>query len=329
MNTNEILRNVKQTAEKVNQFLDKELNGEISPLWPAARHYIKAGGKRLRPFIVMKTCELLNCESDSIIPIAAAIEVLHNFTLIHDDIMDKDTIRRGIPTVHTEWNVDVAILSGDLLFAMVFVLLNKTNLSETIKAQVSYLFGLVSKELCEGQMLDISFENRDDVTIPEYNEMIRLKTAALFRTAAHIGGICANATSDQIAALKEYGENLGMAFQLIDDILGIIADEKELGKPIGSDIREGKKTYLFIKAIENLAQSDRNELYHIYSMPGKTEEEIEFVTRRFIDHGILDSAKNEAIAYMQKALTALQALPPGPARDDLEAIARATVERKY
>lgn len=329
MNAEEILQDVKKAAEKVNHYLDRELNGTINPLWSAARHYIMAGGKRLRPFIVLKSFELLNPDSEQIIPIASAVEVLHNFTLIHDDIMDCDTIRRGIPTVHTYWNTNTAILSGDLLFAMVFVFIQKANIPEALKAEVSYQLGIVSKELCEGQTLDMGFEDREDVTLSEYFEMIRLKTGALFRVSAHVGGLCAKATAEEINALQKYGECLGIAFQIIDDILGITADEKELGKPVGSDVREGKKTYLFIKALENLPISQRDEMYHIYSKPGKTDQEIAEVTQLLIQSGALDAAKAEAISYMNQAIDALRKFPLSLARKELEAIARVTVERKY
>jgi geranylgeranyl diphosphate synthase type I len=324
-----LLDDIKVKAKKIDAYFEQALDGHIAPLWPAAKHYLKAGGKRLRPYIVQNVIELLQGNVGSSIPIAAAVEALHNFTLIHDDIMDRDETRRGVPTVHTKWDEPTAILAGDLLFAMVFVMVNQAPLDAAIKSLVSFELGNVCRELCEGQTMDMGFEDRENVTMPEYMEMIRLKTGALFRTSAVVGGICANATPSQLAALRQYGETMGIAFQIVDDILGLTADEKELGKPVCSDIREGKQTFLLIYAKDHLGQKDLDELNLIMSTAEKLDSDVQRAKELIVQSGAIEAAKQKSIDYMDLSIASLQILKKSESRGFLEQLARLTVERNY
>ena len=320
---------LKEIAKKVDKFMIENVTGKVKELWEASRHYILAGGKRLRPFLVVKSYELKKKGIDKVIPVAAAVEVLHTFTLIHDDIMDKDALRRGVPTVHVKWGEALAILAGDLLFAMSFVLANKAPIPEDIKAKIAYELGKVCVDLAEGQTMDISFEKREDVTVEEYMEMIRLKTGALFRTSAKVGGLAAGADDNELSKLEEYGEKLGIAFQIADDILGLVGEKDKLGKPVGSDIREGKKTYLVLYAREHLDTNDAKRLMTILNKDKKSDMEINEAIELVKRSGALDQAKTLAQSIADDAIKALNIFPESDARKDLEILARLAVERTY
>jgi geranylgeranyl diphosphate synthase type I len=219
-------------------------------LYKACRHYLVAGGKRLRPCLALLTCGLVGGEENEAVPYAVAIEMIHNFTLIHDDIMDKDSLRRGVPTVHTIWGEEGAILAGDTLYSKAFEIITKIE-SKGINSECIGILAETCSLICEGQWMDIEFEKKDVVSEKEYLEMITKKTAVLYGAAAEIGGIVGGATPQQRKALYEYGKLCGIGFQIQDDILDIVADEKVIGKDRGSDIVEGKKTLIVIHAMSN------------------------------------------------------------------------------
>ncbi|MEL9969285.1 MAG: geranylgeranyl diphosphate synthase [Metallosphaera sp.] len=251
-----------EVITQVNETIDKYIQGDVPELYEASRYLLKAGGKRLRPLMVVLSSELLGGSRDRAILAGAAIEVLHNFTLIHDDIMDQDTTRRGLPTVHVKWGIPTAILAGDLLHAKAFELITESikGLPIDLAYRALNCFSRSIVIVSEGQAMDMEFERRWDVTESLYLEMIRKKTAQLFACSAHLGGLLANGTNEEVNSLYDFGEKIGIAFQIMDDILGITADEKELGKPLYSDIREGKKTILLIKALERANEHQRKTI---------------------------------------------------------------------
>tara|TARA_Y100001934_G_scaffold283488_1_gene403694 strand:- start:1785 stop:2747 length:963 start_codon:yes stop_codon:yes gene_type:complete len=222
--------------------------GYPSELYEPMNYMIQLGGKRLRPVTTLLATQLFSGEISRAIPAAKAIEVFHNFTLIHDDIMDKAPLRRGKQTVHEKWNDNIAILSGDTLLIEVynhFLEGNYSNLSEILK-----VFNRTAIEVCEGQQLDMNFETRNDVTIEEYINMIRLKTSVLVGGAFKIGALVANANELDSNLIYEFGVNLGIAFQLQDDYLDCFGDPQKFGKQVGGDIISNKKTFMMLKALE-------------------------------------------------------------------------------
>lgn len=325
----QIMNSIKERSNVVEKFLNDHLNGKIKNLWDASRHYILAGGKRLRPFMVFSSYNLLQEDISAIIPIASAVEILHNFTLIHDDIMDQDAMRRNVPTVHTKWGEPIAILAGDLLFALVFVFVNRSTLPSEMKSRISAELGQVSVDLCNGQALDMNFEKDSTISISDYLEMCRLKTGALFKTSMKVGGIAANMNREQSTAVETFGEKLGIGFQIADDILGLLADEKKLGKPVGSDIREGKKTYLLLWALDHLESAEKAQLIGILAKKEKSDSEIEFAKKLIIKSGAVEQAQQQAEEYISNAIHSLAIFPQSKARQDLEKIARLSVKREF
>ena len=324
-----IKKNFKEIAEKVDNFILSNLSNDnnVPNLWESSKHYIIAGGKRLRPYFVIKSYELINNNYEDIIPIASAIEIMHTFSLIHDDIMDKDSIRRNVPTVHRKWNESIAILAGDLLLSQAFIFVINTQIPDEIKLKIILELGLVSTKLYEGQTMDINFEERWDVSVYEYMTMIKLKTGALFKTCLFIGGLCANASISQIEALKSYGENFGVAFQIMDDILGLIGEEKKLGKPIGSDLREKKKTYLLIYALEHLQSTEYEKLISLLSKKEKTEEDIRNGIDLIRKSGAIESAKKIVRNLLDEAISKMEVFPDSEAKKELQRLANFSIQR--
>jgi len=237
----------KENISLVNSRIDDTLRGDPDSIYEASRYISEAGGKRLRPLICLLSSVSVGGDVDGALSTAAAIELIHTFTLVHDDIMDNDDTRRGMPTVHKKYGSPTAILVGDLLFAKAFELCDPSAVNILAKN---------AAEICEGQQMDISFESRQDVSETDYMEMIRRKTAVLFQGAARSGAIIGGGTDEQVNALSIYGRDLGLAFQMHDDLLDVTGSAKEIGKPRGSDIRAGKKTLLAIKAIETTTSCD-------------------------------------------------------------------------
>ncbi len=299
-------------GKKVRPFIDKFmfelLRGKPSELYDAASHLPKAGGKRLRPVLLLAVTKGVGENWKKAIPAAAAIELLHNFTLVHDDIMDKDEFRRGVPTVHKIWGEDIAILAGDLLFSKVFEAASKLldyGVEPDKVVQVVNRLSQAATIVAEGQTLDLRFVKEVYVSEREYLDMIERKTATLFKIAAEIGAIIGNASSECIEKIKEYGLNIGIAFQIRDDILGLTADEKKLGKPVYSDLREGKKTILVINALSKLPEHEKQFLLKVL---GKTQDInlLKKAAELIIRSGALDYAEELAKQYVKKALISLE-----------------------
>lgn len=325
---------LKASAVKVDRFIDELLKPRRPDvLYEAARHIISAGGKRLRPYMVLKSCELVGGDPDSAMPYAAALEVLHNFTLIHDDIMDNDLLRRGAPTVHARWGMPLAITSGDLLFAKVFQIMVEPAVKGTLPPEkaVSCIERVAdaSIAICEGQVLDTSFPITKDVSEEDYVSMVGEKTAALFRACAEVGAIVGGGGSDEVANLGAYAQNAGIAFQIFDDVLGLTADEEILGKPIGSDLREGKKTLILIHALENASAAEGAAIERVLGFHDASPSEMSAAIGALMSTGSIDYAKERAMEYAKEAEKALTSFPDSAAKRDLLELVEYFTERLY
>jgi geranylgeranyl diphosphate synthase type I len=326
---------IAESAEKVNRFIEKvvDLGGEPEVLYGAARHIIDAGGKRLRPFMVLKCCKLVGGREEDAIPTAAALELLHTFTLIHDDIMDKDEKRRGVPAVHSQWGIPIAIIAGDLLFAKVYEAITKFTDSKRVNPnrilQVLREVSEATITICEGQTRDMMFENKETISEAEYFDMIQGKTAALFEISARCGGILGGANKKHVKHLGEYGRYSGIAFQIIDDVLGLIAEEKVLKKPVGSDISEGKRTLIVVHALEKASQNQWKKILETLGNKSASPEKIRKTIELIDSLGAIDYAKQVAEKYITKAKQALADLPDTEDREDLLSLSNLIFDRKH
>jgi len=328
-----IMKKLVESTKPVDSFIDEILTPRRPKvLYEASRHLILAGGKRLRPFLTMKACEAVGGNPADAIPFAAAFEILHNFTLVHDDVMDNDPLRRGAPTVHTKWGIPMAILAGDLLFAKVYEAMTvhapnslsprrvKTCIEKTTEATI---------ELCEGQVLDVSFPNTIDVSEEDYIAMVGDKTSALFRACAEVGAIVGGGKTRQVNALGKFAYEAGIAFQIMDDYLGATADEKTLGKPVGNDIREGKKTLIMIHALRKAKPKQREKILGVLGKHDATPVEIADVNKMLIEIGSLEYALKKGDKYIALAKRRFDALPNTQAKKDLFALVDYFTARKY
>ncbi|MCJ7732362.1 polyprenyl synthetase family protein [Candidatus Bathyarchaeota archaeon] len=327
-----IQENLTETAEPVNAFISSILQDrEPSQLYEASRHLVSAGGKRLRPFLTIKACEAAGGKMKDAIPFAAALEILHNFTLVHDDVMDHDELRRGNPTVHAKYGEPMAILAGDLLFAKVYQSVldyapAHMSSDDVIQALQKMTDAIII--LCEGQALDVSFPKATDVTEEDYIFMIGGKTSALFKACAEVGAIVAGASNEKIEALAKFAWDAGIAFQIVDDVLGITADESKLGKPVGSDIREGKKTIIMIHALKH-ANTEQLDIL-LKAMGEKSDPEaVKAAVKVLNDVGSIEYAKKKAEKYSESAFKSIESLRDTPAKQQLVELVNYFVQREY
>lgn len=232
--------------EYLNQSIDKK---EPSGLYDPVHYILELGGKRLRPLLTLMSAQMYNCKMEKALDAAVAVEVFHNFTLLHDDIMDAAALRRGKATVHEKWNVNTGILSGDAMMIMAYQCF--LSYEPATFYALNKLFSTTALEVCEGQQYDVDFETRTDVTVDEYLLMIKLKTSVLVGCALQMGAIIAGKNESEQGKIYKYGIQLGMAFQLMDDYLDAFGDPETFGKEVGGDIRENKKTYLYLKSLDN------------------------------------------------------------------------------
>lgn len=320
---------LEKRAEIFNEHLHAFLTGGVpESLYDAARHLPFAGGKRLRPVISMISCEAVSGEMKPVIPYAIALELIHNFTLVHDDIMDHSHLRRNTPTVHVKYGEPTAIIAGDLLFAKAFESLEKIPGDHPVFKTLNQCLIQAIIEVCEGQKLDMEFEQRQTVTEEEYFTMIQKKTAALFRIAAEGGVICGGGTEQQQQSLRTYGESLGMAFQLRDDYLDMSSNEETLGKDIGNDIRNGKKTLIAVHAMAHASGSERQLLDSIFGNRDASEEDIHQVYTLFKKLDSITYAEQTAVQYSAKAINALDALDESPSKEILKELALYAIKRE-
>lgn len=305
--------NFKAKYEEFLSSIENYLRENINPVEPYCLYepfvyLISGAGKRIRPVLTMICAGAVGANPDDAIPSAAAVEILHNFTLVHDDIMDKSPLRRGRQTVHTKWNESIAILTGDIMIGYGYKLLPNNSIHKrSDKIHDSYTRGLI--EVCEGQGYDVDFDYNPSVTIDDYLKMIEKKTSRLLETAAIIGANIGNASDSQIDALQKYALYFGLAFQIQDDILDLTAEQLKLGKKIGQDILEGKKTFLILKAKEKAQNENHMELLSRFCAEhGLTEDYIIDMQDMFNELGIIEEAKTEIDRYFSLAKNELKKL---------------------
>ena len=298
-----VSNSIKKNADFVNKFLRKELNGDPKQLYDAASHLIIHGGKRLRPYLVLKSCQMLGGKQSDAISAASAVEMIHNFTLVHDDIMDNDEMRHGVTTTHKKFDIPLAILAGDVLYSKAY-----NTISSKSKLSSNYTTQLVSKlsnaciEICEGQVDDIKFaENKRIPTEKEYIKMIEKKTAVLFEVSCAMGAMCAKRKQKDVKNLSVFGKNLGIAFQITDDLIGIIGDSKITKKPVGNDIREGKKSLPIILAIKKARGQNRTKIMRVFGNSRASKQQINLAVNVIRSLGVEKEVRDVALKYAQRA----------------------------
>jgi geranylgeranyl diphosphate synthase type II len=290
---------------KVDFLLKKSLQGrQPSSLYEPGSYILHSEGKRLRPLLVLLSAQAVGGQFKQVYNAAAAVEMLHNFTLVHDDIMDNANKRRGRLTLHKKYDNNTAILVGDSLLSVAYEYLLKDCNGNAKEVLSAFTKGLV--DVCEGQSMDTDFELKKRVSIKEYILMITKKTAAMAEMCCKIGATIGGGNRAKINALSNYGKNLGIAFQIHDDLLDISADEKEFGKTIGGDLVEGKKTYLFIKALEKAIGKDRKYLLKVIENKGIRKNQVKNYKLLYEQLGVLDDARNEIKKYTNQALNSLK-----------------------
>ena len=296
-------------------------------LYEPIAYSLKGGGKRIRPLLMLHAASLLSNNIESVYPAAVAIELFHNFTLLHDDIMDHARLRRGEPAVHVKYGENSAILSGDAMSIMAFEFLSKCDPAKLPAALT--LFSRSAMEVCEGQQLDMEFEERDRVKIPEYLEMIRLKTSVLIACSLKTGALLAGGDENLCRLLYDFGIQIGIAFQLQDDWLDVYGDEETFGKKIGGDICENKKTFLLLKALEMSDEKNRSALQRwIGESEFDVQEKIDAVRKIFTNSGAAEATKVLMKEYHDRAIESLNQIDlPNSEKIELRKFASSVVER--
>ena len=325
----DIMSDVKEVLGNYSKDITRTIEEELATITPdnlgeASIYLTKAGGKMLRPALTLITAEAVGGKRESALKTGAAIELIHTFSLIHDDIMDQDDMRRGMPSVHKVWGDDVAILAGDTLFSKAFEIIitsQDTTSEQNNKALATVADACV--KICEGQALDMGFEERFDVSEDEYLEMIFKKTGALIAAATKAGAIMGGASDEVIDAMYEYGRLIGLAFQIQDDYLDLASDEETLGKPIGSDIGKGKMTII---AIKGLAE-DEGRLLEILKADENSQGEIDEAIEILTNCGAIEYARNLAQESVIKAKEVLEILDDSSSKQVLVDIADFVLER--
>ncbi len=302
-------------------------------LYDPVRYFMGMGGKRLRPRLLLLTAGLCGGNPEDAIPAARAVEMLHNFTLIHDDIMDNAETRRGMPTVHTKWDHATAILSGDVLFVLAMQQLSDqgrhAGLSDSFNTRMMQGFLEAVRIVCDGQAMDMDFEHQDAVPLPEYLAMIGAKTAALLRCSMELGALAAGAGEEMVSDCGDIGEHAGLAFQIQDDLLDAVGDVSRFGKKVGGDIIEGKKTWLTIRALERADDTDRMLLRQVLGNPKAGESEILRVIRIYHDLGVIDDAVKVIKEHYNNALEKLALFEESPYHEEIKSLLDKLKVRDY
>jgi geranylgeranyl diphosphate synthase type II len=296
-------------------------------LYHPAKYVLVASGKRIRPVITLLACEAAGGDANNALHAGAGIEILHNFTLVHDDIMDHANTRRGRLTVHKKWDENVALLSGDALLALAYRALLRTKTTYIQEITKVFTEGVVT--VCEGQALDKEFETRHRVHVNEYLSMIEKKTGKLVSVAAQIGGLIGNAAPSDLEALRKYGEYVGRAFQIQDDLLDIVADEKEFGKTIGGDLVEGKKTFLLLEALRRAKGEQKKLLQRVFTDGGVSRRQVKAFRQIYEETGAIDSAKKRIEDDISQAKNQLSKMPASAARETLRWLTEKLLNRTY
>ncbi len=277
---------------------------EPANLYEPIKYTLGNAGKRIRPLLVLWSAKTFGVEIEQALPAAASIEIFHNFTLLHDDIMDNAPLRRGKPTVYKKWGENIAILSGDTMLVWAYKMLE--DYDGTVYKKLNSLLSKTAIEVCEGQQMDMDFETRDNVSIKEYIEMIRLKTAVLLGAALQFGGIIANADEQDLENISDFGIKLGLAFQIQDDYLDTFGDKDTFGKRIGGDILDRKKTFLYLTALQEASPSDKTGLQTLFHSGNIPDEQLIAQTIDFYKKYNVDKiAQNQMETFTREALQSL------------------------
>jgi geranylgeranyl diphosphate synthase type II len=312
----------------VDKYLEKFVSeNEPETLYKPAKYVLGAGGKRIRPLLVLLSCEAVGGSPQEALHAGVAVEILHNFTLVHDDIMDNAHSRRGRSTVHKKWDTNVAILVGDALLALAYRSLLKTDSPRIREISKVFTEGVVI--VCEGQALDKEFERRKRVAVEEYLLMIQKKTAAMVAVSTQIGGLIGNANDRELSALRNYGEAVGRAFQIQDDLLDVVADEKKLGKAIGGDLVEGKKTFLLLESLKRAKGKDRAMLMGVMRNGGIPKRKVAEYRRIYERTGAIDGAMVQIRKDISEAKSSLGQLKESNARSMLSWFADMLLHRTF
>jgi geranylgeranyl diphosphate synthase type II len=301
--------------QKVESYLEN-YRLPVSPanLYEPLEYFLGLGGKRLRPVLTLIAAELGGKSIDEAIHAAVSIELFHNFSLIHDDIMDNAPIRRGLPTVHEKWNSNIAILSGDVLLVKAYELISKQN-----KEHIPDLYQLFNKtaiEVCEGQQMDMDFEIREDVTIEEYISMIRLKTSVLLGCALEFGFLISDQSVENRKNIYDFGVNLGIAFQIQDDILDLYGDPDKVGKQVGGDVRANKKTLLYLAA-EKICKNLNNNKLNILKETKDLDKKVQETSAFYKEIGVLEETQKYLNYYYDSAMKSLELVEVNSSKDNL------------
>lgn len=329
------MSDVKEILGVYSEDIIKTINDNLTSITPkdleeASIYLTKAGGKMLRPCLTLISTEAVGGKKESSLNSAAAIELIHTFSLIHDDIMDDDDVRRGMPAVHKVWGDPLAILSGDTLFSKAFQMVSQTNPEEVSYERINKALSTVADAclyICEGQASDMDFEDRYDVSEQEYLDMIFKKTGALIAAATKTGAIIGGANDEIVDIMYDYGRLIGLAFQIQDDYLDLVSDEESLGKPIGSDIAKGKMTLIVVKALSEASDEDSETLLKILKDDNSSAEDIELALQLFDKYDSIEYARKIAQDNVDEAKQLLKILPDSESKIALEKIADFVLER--
>lgn len=317
------------TTDKLTRLIENAISSipipdEPESLYQPLRYALGLGGKRIRPRLTLLGCGLNGGDVEDAIPAAMSVELLHNFTLIHDDIMDRAASRRGSPTVHTRWNQSVAILSGDVLFAIAYDQLNAYGTDNRYTKQqyhhLHQLFFDAVRIVCEGQAMDLDFEGRTEVSIDEYLHMISGKTAQLLSCSLQMGAVVAGAGKDQVDDAGVVGMEAGIAFQIQDDLLDAAGDPDKFGKKVGGDIFEGKKTWLSILALQKADRVQKAELLRILQIKENSQDEVNKVINLYFELGVIDEAQKAVEAHYLNAISHLDKFAGSTYKNEINAL---------
>lgn len=311
------MHSISQYQEFFISYLESgSVNKEPNNLYQPIDYILQLGGKRMRPVLTLMTAEIFNTDFKLALPAAMAVEVFHNFSLVHDDIMDDAPLRRGKQTVHEKWDVNTGILSGDAMLILAYQYFEQYE--PTVFRDLAKLFSKTALEVCEGQQWDVDFETRNDVTIPEYLKMIEYKTAVLVAAAMKMGAIIAAASQKDADLIYDFGLNLGLAFQLQDDYLDAFGNPETFGKQIGGDIIENKKTYLYLKAIEFSSEKQAQQLKDLFEVQSNDNaEKINEVKAIFNNSGASESTQKAIKDYSFKAFDTLNKMDISQDKKDI------------
>jgi geranylgeranyl diphosphate synthase type II len=311
----------------INQVIESlDWSKEPKGLYEPIGYTLASGGKRIRPTLALIAAELFGGKENEVLPAALALEVFHNFTLLHDDVMDRAQVRRGRPTVHVKWDDNTAILSGDQMLIEAYRLLSDVPADKL--PQVLHWFNDMATGICEGQQYDVDFEHSAQVQLADYMKMIELKTSVLLAYALKIGGYIAGANAAQQEALYQYGLHIGLAFQIQDDILDVYGDPKTFGKAIGGDICCNKKTFLLLTALSKADAASKAELNRWLAISDRDQEKIAAVTALYDRLGVRAEAESVMEEHTAFALKQLETLPQNEATERLRQLAEKLVNRK-